>query len=197
MQGQSHEQGFVTVVSGLPRSGTSLLMQMLAAGGLEPMVDGQRAPDEDNPRGYFELDAVKRLKTDATWLPEARDRAVKVISHLLFDLPATESYRIVLMQRDLWEVIASQDAMLARAGHRMRARESLADELAVHLMDLDSFIAGQPNMRVLRVEYAAAVHAPLTFSEAVNNFVGGGLDTASMARVVDAGLYRNRRMTRS
>src|SRR5947209_18564630 len=106
----------IVIVSGLPRSGTSLMMQMLEAGGLEVVTDGIRAADTDNPRGYYEFERVKKIKTDAAWLPGARGKAVKMVSQLLYDLPAGEAYRILFMDRDLDEVLASQEKMLARLG---------------------------------------------------------------------------------
>ncbi len=111
-------ENFITVVSGLPRSGTSLMMQMLVAGGLPALTDAVRSPDESNPRGYFEFEPVKRLRTDASWLEQARGRAVKIIHLLLRELPTDGrfQYRVLFLRRPLEEVIASQSAMLARAG---------------------------------------------------------------------------------
>ena len=106
----------ITVVSGLPRSGTSLMMQMLEAGGMETVTDGQRAPDADNPKGYYELERVKRLKEDHAWLAEAEGKALKVVSMLLYDLPADFRYRVLFMERDLDEILSSQRTMLARRG---------------------------------------------------------------------------------
>src|ERR1022692_2693155 len=95
---------FVTVVSGIPRSGTSLMMQMLAAGGMPVLAGELRAPDEDNPRGYFEFEPVKRTKRDPAWLREAPGKAVKVVYLLLRDLPAGYDYRVIVMRRDLNDV---------------------------------------------------------------------------------------------
>ena len=106
----------VTVVSGLPRSGTSLAMQMIHAGGIPALTDGQRTSDDSNPRGYFELERVKQLKQDKSWLDEAAGKVVKVIHLLLAELPDDRPYRVVFMQRDLREVVQSQATMLARSG---------------------------------------------------------------------------------
>ena len=119
----------IIIVSGLPRSGTSLLMQMLAAGGITVITDKLRTADADNPRGYYEVELVKKIKQDASWLPQVRGKAVKMISQLLYDLPASESYRVILMERDLDEVLVSQEKMLERLG-RTAARG--ADEAIVH-----------------------------------------------------------------
>ena len=115
----------IIIVSGLPRSGTSLMMQMLASGGLKTVTDNVRTADTDNPRGYYELEKVKKIKDDASWLPETRGKAFKMVSQLLFDLPPNERYRIIFMERDLDEMLVSQEAMLQRraraAGPRRRS----------------------------------------------------------------------------
>ena len=113
----------IIIVSGLPRCGTSLMMQMLVQGGFEAVTDHIRAADTDNPRGYYELEKVKKLKEDASWLPETRGKVVKMVSQLLFDLPAGERYRVIFMQRDLDEMLASQEKMLERL-NRPAARET-------------------------------------------------------------------------
>src|SRR5215510_4110835 len=89
----------ITIVSGLPRSGTSMMMKMLAAGGLEPLTDNIRTADEDNPKGYFEFERVKQIEQDNTWLEYARSRVVKLISALLNLLPPSCHYQVVLMVR--------------------------------------------------------------------------------------------------
>ena len=105
------------VVSGLPRSGTSLMMNMLQAGGVPIVTDEQRTADDDNPKGYFELERVKQLsKGDVAWVSGAHGKAVKVISALLEHLPPTSSYKILFMRRRLPEVLASQRKMLERRG---------------------------------------------------------------------------------
>ena len=115
----------IIVVSGLPRSGTSLMMQMLAAGGVEVVTDHVRTADTDNPRGYYEFELVKKIKQDASWLPEARGKAVKMVSQLLYDLPAGEKYRIIFLERDLDEVLVSQEKMLERLGRTAAPREAM------------------------------------------------------------------------
>jgi hypothetical protein len=190
------EAADITIVSGLPRSGTSLMMQMLAAGGIAPFTDGQRLADDDNPRGYFELEQVKRLKHDAAWLADVRGKAVKVISQLLFDLPATERYRIVFMQRDLDEVLASQEKMIARTGGKAAPRAAMRTAFSAHLAKLDAWLAGQPHMSVLRVDYKVLVSRPVEAVASIARFVEGfsepWLDQHAMAEAIDANLYRNR-----
>ncbi|MGD0199669.1 MAG: sulfotransferase [Bryobacteraceae bacterium] len=188
------ERRTVTVVSGLPRSGTSLMMQMLGAGGMPVLSDGMRAADEDNPRGYLELEAVKRMRKDAAWLSEAQGKAVKVIHLLLRDLPPDRAYRVVFMRRPVAEVVASQRAMLKRSG-RQGARlpdDNLAALLEAQARDTQAWMARQPHFRVLAVDYRDCIEQPGEVAARVNAFLGGRLDEAAMAGVVDAGLYRQR-----
>ena len=187
--------GAITVVSGLPRSGTSLMMQMLAAGGLAPLTDGERAADPDNPRGYFELERVKKLKADAAWLDEARGRAVKIIHLLLRDLPVTgHEYKVILMKRRMPEVLASQRAMLARQG---RAGAALSDEklgaiFSAQMAEIEKWLATQPAFQYLPVWHHELMTDPREQAGRVCDFLGGDLDTAKMAAAVDAALYRQR-----
>jgi hypothetical protein len=182
----------ITVVSGLPRSGTSLMMQMLSAGGSIVLTDDHRAPNEDNPRGYFEFEPVKNLIQDVSWLPLARGKCVKIISQLLVELPATETYRIVIMQRDVNEVLASQEAMIARRGGRAYSSAALSDAFIVHLNKLKLWLAEQDNISTLYVDYASTIAAPLAAAEQVNKFLGGHLNGLAMAAQVDPMLYRHR-----
>src|ERR1700730_19121643 len=115
----------VIIVSDLPRSGTSLMMQMLENGGVEVVTDNIRTADTDNPKGYYEFEKVKKIKEDASWLPATRGKAFKMVSQLLYDLPVGEKYRIIFMERDLDEVLASQEKMLERLGQRAAPREQM------------------------------------------------------------------------
>lgn len=184
----------VIVVSGLPRSGTSLAMQVIHAGGIPAVTDGARVHDDDNPRGYFEFERVKQLKSDKGWVADAAGKAVKVIHLLLQELPDDRPYRVVLMQRDLREVVKSQAVMLARSG---RAGGGLPPErlMAVYeqqLRALDHWLAARPNFAVLRVPYAALVAEPGTWVPRLNAFLGGQLDERAMAAAIDPGLHRNK-----
>jgi hypothetical protein len=186
----------ITVVSGLPRSGTSLLMQMLVAGGLRPLIDEHRPADIDNPRGYLEYSAVKDLARGAPWIAEGRGRVVKVISHLLTHLPAAERYRVVLVERDLDEVLASQAKMIARLGRPAPPAEAVRSAFRSHLATLDGALATRSEFQVQRVPYAEAVASPESVAERVAAFVattgGPTLDERAMAAAVDPSLYRNR-----
>jgi hypothetical protein len=187
----------IIVVSGLPRSGTSLMMQMLAAGGVEVVTDNIRTADTDNPRGYYELEQVKRIKRDSSWLPQTRGKAFKMVSQLLYDLPPGESYRILFMERDLDEVLASQEKMLRRLGRPAAPREQMKRSFTLHLTALHDWLRQQPNMRVLCVRYADLVERPAEQAERVGVFLGGRADAARMAGSVDPALYRNRKAAES
>jgi hypothetical protein len=184
----------VTVVAGLPRSGTSMMMQMLAAGGIAPYTDGRRMADEDNPRGYLEHERATRLQEDASWIPEARGKAVKVVATLVRHLPPDEEYRIVFMMRNLDEVIASQRAMLERLG-RKGARltdRALQRTYAAHLVQVQQWLRAHPKIAVLPVDYAEAVGNAAQVAEEIARFVGGRFDMAAAAAAVDGGLRRQK-----
>jgi hypothetical protein len=183
----------IIIVSGLPRSGTSLMMQMLAKGGVEVVTDNIRTADTDNPRGYFEFEKVKKLKQDASWLPEIRGKAVKMVSQLLFDLPPTERYRIVFMERDFEEMLTSQEKMLERLDRESAPREDIERAFVKHLERLRNWLAQQPNMEVLYVRYADLVERPEEEARRVSAFLGGQSDPQGMAAAVDPSLYRNRK----
>lgn len=186
----------IVVVSGLPRSGTSLAMQMIAAGGVAPLTDGERTADIDNPRGYYELDAVKRLKQDSSCIHEADGKVVKVISHLLGDLPTGETYRIVFVDRDLDEILASQAKMIARLGKSAPPQDIVRRAFQTHLQAFERLAASRRDFAVLRVAYVDMVSDPAAAAERIADFLAEGdfvgLDVGAMAGAVDPGLYRNR-----
>lgn len=185
---------FITVVSGLPRSGTSLMMQMLHAGGLPVLSDGLRMADENNQRGYFEFEPVKRLRSDNTWLPQARGQAVKIIHLLLRELRLDGSlqYRIVFMQRPIDEVLASQRAMLQRDGKAGADPQVLKKAFQSQLALLDTWLAAQAEIAVLPVAYHQVMHDPQSVADALSAFLGLSLDRAAMVRAVDPALHRQR-----
>jgi hypothetical protein len=183
----------IVIVSGLPRSGTSLMMQMLDHGGIEAVSDGIRSPDVDNPRGYYEFEIVKKIKEDASWLPETRGKVFKMVSQLLYDLPKDETYRIVFMRRDFDEMLASQEKMLARLGRPIAPREEIKRAFRAHLEKLHAWLPKQENMHVLVVQHRDLVSNPQAEAARVNEFFGGRLDEARMIAAVDPSLYRNRK----
>lgn len=171
-----------------------MMMQMLAAGGMAVLTDGQRAADEDNPRGYFEYEPVKALATDSSWLRNARGKAVKVISALVAHLPPDVDFSLIWMSRKIDEVLASQRAMLERAGRPVSDREDqrLRELFLRHVEDVETLLDSRSRVTCLRVRYADAVSDPAAVAGRVNRFLGGALDAAKMAGAVDARLYRRR-----
>jgi hypothetical protein len=186
----------IVVVSGLPRSGTSMMMNMLAAGGLEILSDGERAADIDNPKGYFELERIKNLEkeTDKSYLRAARGKAVKVISFLIKDLPDENDYRVLFMRRDLDEVLASQQKMIDRLESRDAdaGAEAMREAFRNDIARVRVLSRTRPNFALCEIRYRDAVADPAAASRAVNAFLGGRLDEAAMRAAVDASLYRNR-----
>ena len=184
----------ITIVSGLPRSGTSLMMQMLVAGGMSPLSDGERQADTDNPRGYLEWERIKQLPNDPGCIAEAEGKVVKVISRLLLSLPAGHEYRIIFMQRPLAEVLQSQDEMLRRRGTYKEGTNQavIAAAFEKHLREVDAWLTGKPYARVLRVSYHDVLRNAEDASCKLADFLGIPLNTKTMAQQVDTSLYRNR-----
>ncbi|MEZ5331816.1 MAG: sulfotransferase [Thermoanaerobaculia bacterium] len=185
----------VIVVSGLPRSGTSMAMKMLEAGGVPLVTDGQREADIDNPKGYFEDERVLRLaeEADKAWLRGSRGKAIKIISYLLRHLPPENNYKILFMRRDLTEVLASQAKMLERRGEP----NATEDERMRQLFETDLWKAGYfmkhaAHVEALEIHYSEVLADPEGHAYRIAEFVGAELDVEKMAQVVDPDLYRNR-----
>ena len=194
---RSGDDEFITIVSGLPRSGTSMMMKMVDAGGIPPLTDALRVADEDNPKGYYEFERVKQMdKGDTAWVPDARGKAVKVISALLKYLPTTEQYRVIFIRRNIDEILASQRKMLIHRGEDPDKQDDAQMKLLFekHVRSVEEWLASRPNVRTLYVHYSDMLGNPQPQIERVNTFLGGKLDTARMAEVVDPALYRNRSM---
>ena len=185
---------FITIVSGLPRSGTSMMMKMLVAGGLESLTDNIRTADEDNPEGYFEFERVKQLKDDREWLQDARGKCVKIVSAFLKHLPPEFSYKIIFMRRDIGEVLASQQQMLLRRGEPVDtiSDEKMRQSFERHLKDLESWLTVQPNIALLDVKYSDVIANPLPNIQTIKDFLQIDLNAEQMAAVVNKNLYRNR-----
>ncbi len=183
----------ITLVSGLPRSGTSMMMQMLESGGLSALTDRVRVADDDNPRGYFEFEPVKQLKDDASWLPRAEGKAVKIISMLLFHLPPEFEYRVVFMKRPIREILASQKRMLERQGLEPGEDDSeMRSHFESHLEKIGRWMRQQPNVKVYYCNYHKVLAKPREISEDLCEFLGGALDLDKMVEAVDPDLYRQK-----
>jgi len=191
--GKTHQK-FIYIVSGLPRSGTSMMMKMLDAGGLAPLVDNIRVADEDNPKGYYEFERVKQLQTDKGWLPDADGKVVKIISMLLQHLPGNYSYKVIFMLRNIDEILASQHKMLVRRGE---ATDKVSDEQMSlmynnHLKKLKEQLENKNNFDVYYVKYNEILESPEKHCEQLNTFLGGILNQQKMLNVIDKNLYRQR-----
>ena len=186
---------FVTIVSGLPRSGTSMMMQMIEAGGIPSLTDNIRKADQDNPRGYYEFEPVKKTKESPSWLNQAQGRVVKMVYRLLYDLPQGHQYRVVFMRRDMQEVLASQAKMLQRLGKEggRQDDEKMGELFQRELVQFDRWVADRGCFSVLNVEHKDMIHDARAQAERVNEFLGGDLDVEAMAAGVDPSLYRQRR----
>ena len=190
---EAREHPPVTVVSGLPRSGTSMLMQMLAAGGLEAYTDAKREADEDNPRGYLEHENAIKIAADSSWVPEVRGGVVKLVAQLLTYLPpGDETYRVVFMDRDLREIVRSQRAMLDRLG---KEGGRLSDSRMMQTLDaqvakVERMLERRPDMDVLFVDYHDVLEDPDAQARRIAEFIGGDLDVDAMVGAVDGSLRR-------
>ena len=184
----------IIIVSGLPRSGTSMMMRMLAEGGLPILTDNLRRPDDDNPNGYFELEVVRQLKEgNFAWLPDANGKVVKVISALLEYLPKEQQYKVIFMERDSQETLASQKKMLDHRGQVSKlSDEEMEQEFHNHLAAMKPWLVRQPNMDVLYVNYNTLMVEPKSSCERIIEFLGLPLNQAQMLAVPDKQLYRNR-----
>ncbi len=184
----------ITVVSGLPRSGTSLMMQMLAAGGMPVLTDGERQADTDNPRGYYEWERIKLLPREPDCIAEAEGKVVKVISQLLFALPTGREYRIIFVQRPLPEVVASQAEMIRRRGTTGAPLppSALIAGLGAHLNQVNAWLRDKASISVCRVEHHDLLREPLRTSESIQQFLNCPLDVAAMSQQIDPSLYRQR-----
>lgn len=186
----------IVVVSGLPRSGTSMMMKMLAAGGIPPLTDKLRVADRDNPEGYFEFERVKGLdKGDVSWLPKAQGKSVKIISALLKYLPAEYSYQVVFVRRHMSEILASQRKMLTHRGENPNEMDDaqMTTVFEKHLQQIDLWLHRQPNIELLYVHYSDIMSDSLQEIARLQRFLGCDLDERRMIETVDPVLYRNRR----
>jgi len=189
----------ITVISGIPRSGTSLMMQMMAAGGMPVVTDGLRSADTNNPRGYYELESVKALARNPELVRDAEGKAVKIISWLLPNLPKEHHYRIIFMCRPLEEIVASQNHMLERLGKEV-PKTPTAEVIAAfekHLGQIRSWLGQQPNIGVLYVDYPAVLKAPEEHASKICTFLGKELDISAMVGQIEHSLHREKSASRS
>ncbi|NNE43066.1 MAG: sulfotransferase family protein [Gemmatimonadetes bacterium] len=186
----------IVVVSGLPRSGTSMCMKMLDAAGIEAVQDGIRTADVDNPKGYFEHERVKELDkpgADKSWVKNHRGSAIKVISFLLEHLPNDNHYKVVFLRRNIEEVLASQAKML---DHRNEDNTISDEEMTKiyenHLLRTKSILSARENFEVVYVHYTEILTDPRPEAQKIAEFLGVEDKAEAMAAAVDPKLWRNR-----
>jgi hypothetical protein len=184
----------IVVVSGLPRSGTSMMMRILAEGGLPVVTDELRRADSDNPNGYFEFETVRQMaEGNVTWLENAPGKAVKIISALLEYLPPKYSYKIIFLERDLHEVLASQHKMLEHRNEKPTASDAEIEmQIQQHMSAMKPWLVRQPNMEVMFVNYNTLMKNPEPVCEQISEFIELPLNKNRMLAVPDQHLYRNR-----
>ena len=187
------DEKYIAIVSGLPRSGTSMMMKMLDAGGMEIISDGERKADEDNPRGYYEFEKVKKLQENASWLDFANKKAVKIIFNFLYNLPEDKYYKVIFMQRNLDEIIASQNKMLKRRGESSEVSDVQLKQLfEQEIKKIKRWLSTQKNFDVLYLAYDRIIGDPVGSAHKVNAFLDKRLNEDKMVNVVDKSLYRNK-----
>lgn len=185
----------VIIVSGLPRSGTSMMMAMLEVGGVPLLTDGERVPDDDNPKGYFEFERVKKLQEgDVSWLSEAQGKAVKVISYLLFKLPDTHQYQVIFIRRNLDEILSSQKKMLLHRGEDPNkvSDTELKTVMSNHLAQVEEWLGNQPNIRSLDVDYNRLLENPEDDVRRITDFLDFSLNPDDLKSIIEPKLYRQR-----
>lgn len=183
----------IVIVSGLPRSGTSMMMKMLEAGGIGVIIDNIRKADEDNPKGYYEFEDVKKIKEDVSWLRGAQGKAVKMVSMLLYELPAHYNYKVIFMRREIGELLSSQRKMLERKGEKnIPADEEMERLYEKHLREIEEWLERQANMKVLYLRYGDVLDSPQKNAGNIIQFLCAPLDIEKMVQAVDKSLYRNK-----
>jgi hypothetical protein len=185
----------IVIVSGLPRSGTSMMMQMLEAGGVPIVTDHIRKADEDNPRGYYEFEKVKKIKEDVSWLEKCHGKVFKIVSALLYYLPDDKKYKVIFMKREMEEMLTSQNVMLQRQGvkHDNVGDKEMAEKFEKHLRKMQDWLRKQSNIEDIYMDFNEVIQNPHENARLVCEFLGGGLDVGKMARVVRKTLYRQRK----
>ncbi len=186
-------QEFITIVSGLPRSGTSLMMRMLNVGGIPALCDEHRTPDADNPNGYYEFESVKSIQNYGDWIDRAVGHSVKMVYNLLEHLPKDREYRVVFMRRQIDEIIQSQRAMLLRNGIKTEIPDEEIKELFERVLrQFYSWLPSQTHLKLINVSYNELLSRPTSTIAQINRHLGYCLDTEAMTQVIDHSLYRNR-----
>ncbi len=184
----------ITIVSGLPRSGTSMMMQILESGGMKVVTDNIRKANEDNPHGYYEYERVKEIKEDTGWLKETRGKVFKMVSQLLYDLPSDENYKVIFMKRKMNEILVSQSKMLERMGSSKDGTSDvkMGEFFNKHLSKIKNWIEGRKYIDVLYIDYNDLLTNPDEHIKTLNRFLNNKLNEEKSAKVIDKSLHRNK-----
>ncbi|MGV6830724.1 MAG: alkaline phosphatase family protein [bacterium] len=190
IRANEYHEDQIVIVSGLPRSGTSLMMQMIHHGGIEALTDDNRKADISNPKGYFEYDPVMALYKDNSWLHKATNKSIKVVAPLLKYLDSKYRYKVIFMNRDLNEIVKSQQIMLKKN----------PEELPVHLFEsykkqlhqVELWQESEPGVEILQVNYAEIMSNPEPIIQKIKNFTGQDLNHDAMLSCIDKTLYRTK-----
>ena len=172
------------------------MMMMLEAGGVATLTDGIRVADEDNPKGYYEFERVKKIKEDRAWLQDAKGKVVKMISQLLLDLPPEYSYKIIFMRRRMEEILASQKEMLIRRGTHKQdgpGDDEMGKMLGMHVQQVLKKMDEMDNVALVEIDYNEMLKNASDNIPRINEFLGGDLNTQAMAAIIDKSLYRQRK----
>jgi len=184
----------IVIVSGLPRSGTSMMMGMLKSGGFNVLIDDVRTADEDNPKGYYEFERVKKMKDgDTNWIYLAKNKVVKVISYHLKFLPNEYHYKIVFMEREMKEILISQNKMMLRRGETNNtiSDEDMTRYFQKHLEQVKKWLESQSNFETIYMNYNKLVKNPTAEIRTLNQFFNENLNTSNMIESIDKSLYRS------
>ena len=184
----------IIVVTGLPRAGTSLIMQILQSMGIELFTDNKRSPDKSNPKGYFEHELVKSIEKDSSWIKNVKGKAIKIVSPLLLYLPINYSYKIIFMNRDLDEIVQSQENMLLMKGVKKSQIEPewLKQIFAKDLKHARTWIQELPNSESLGLSHSILLKNPELELEKIKKFLNINVDLKNAINVIDKKLYRAR-----
>ena len=184
---------YIIVVSGLPRSGTSMMMQILEAGGVEILTDNLRSPDSDNSKGYYEYEKVKNLHKDNYWLKKCQGKTIKIVSNLIKNLRSDMEYKIIFMERDITEVLSSQSKMLKNAGLNDSSSDmELKNIFLNHIKEIKIWLQNQTHMEILFVNHKDCIYNSEFVCQDILRFLDMNLNYEEMVKVVDVTMYRNR-----
>jgi predicted AlkP superfamily phosphohydrolase/phosphomutase/tetratricopeptide (TPR) repeat protein len=180
----------IVIVSGLPRSGTSLMMQMLEKGGLDMLIDDKRKADKSNPKGYYEFEPVMSIHKDNSWLDKARNKTVKIVAPLLNHIDGQYRYKVVFMTRDLDEILKSQQIMRRKDPNVLPIK--LYNSYREILKFVNAWKDRQPGVEIIYLDYSEVLENPEVAVTKIESFLGIKLNKSEMIKCIDKSLYRNR-----